>query len=98
MTLRRPGYDVPSRNQILEQIEGRFHDRRLIEEFDHQGQIDSEPEEVVRVNLPACAKPCDASEDSDPLHGMPVMQKRQDLPHQAFCVVRDRLRSNRSEP
>ena len=39
MTLRRPGYDVPSRNQILEQIEGRFHDRRLIEEFDHQGEI-----------------------------------------------------------
>ena len=59
MTSRRPGYDVPSGNQILKQIDGRFRDRRLVEEFDHQGQIDSEPEQVVRVNLPACAKPGD---------------------------------------
>ena len=46
--------------------------RRLIEEFDHQGQIDTEPQHVVRVNLAIGAKPGDASEDSHAFHGMPV--------------------------
>jgi hypothetical protein len=76
---------VSSRNQIVEQVDGRLRDLRLIEEFDHQGQIDGEPKQVIRMNLPIGPKAGDASEDGDPLHGMPVVQKREDLSHQGFA-------------
>ena len=69
-------------NHIVKEMDRRLGDSRLIEEFDHQWQIDSEPQHVVRVNLPIGAKPGDPPEDRDPLHGVPVMQSRKDLPHQ----------------
>jgi hypothetical protein len=53
-------------------MDGRLRDLRLIEELDHQRQIDSETEHVIRVNLPIGAKPGDASEDGDSLHGGPL--------------------------
>lgn len=73
---------MPSRNQIVEQMDGCLSDLRLIEELDHQGQIDIESKDVIRANFPTCAKPGDPSEDSDPLNGMPILQKCEDLLHQ----------------
>ena len=77
-------------NQIVKQMDGCFRYLRLVEEFNHQWQVDSEPEHVIRVNLPIRAKPGDPSEDRDPLHGVPVVQNREDLPHQgsAPSVIR----------
>jgi len=75
---------VSSRNQIVKQVDGRLRDLPLIEEFDHQGQIDGEPKQVIRVNLPIGPKAGDASEDGDPLHGSLAL---------SFCAVRDPLRS-----
>jgi hypothetical protein len=65
---------------------GRLNDLWLIEELDHQGQIDIEPKNVIRANLPACTEPGDASEDSDPLNGMSILQKCEDLLHQGFSL------------
>ena len=59
-------------NQIVEEMDSRLRHLRLVEELDHQGQIDIEPQDVVGVDLPACAKPGDASEDRDSLHGVAV--------------------------
>jgi hypothetical protein len=74
-----------SRNQIIEQMDGRLRHLRLIEELDHQGQIDTEPKDIIGVDLPTCTEPGDASEDRDPFHGVPVVQNREDLPHQGFA-------------
>ena len=79
-----------SRNQIIQQMDSCFRDLRLIEEFDHQGKIDIEPQDIVGVDLPARPESCNASEDRDPLHGVPVMQDREDLLHKrsAPSVIR----------
>jgi hypothetical protein len=74
-----------SRNQIIEQMDGRLRDLRLIEELDHQGQIDTKPQDIIGVDLPTCAESGDASEDRDPFHGVPIVQNRKDLPHQGFA-------------
>jgi hypothetical protein len=55
-------------------MDRRLSGRRLIEELDHQGQIDVKPQHVVRVNHAIGAKAGDASEDRDPTHGVPVVQ------------------------
>lgn len=59
VTCRRPGYDVSSRNQIVDETDGLRH-RRLVEELDHQRQIDCEPQHIIRVNLSIGAKLPDA--------------------------------------
>ena len=53
----RPGDDVSLRNHGLKEMDRRLGGRRLIEEFDHQREIDVEPQHVVRVNLAIGAKP-----------------------------------------
>ena len=82
MAFGRPGYDVSLNNHRLEEMDGRLGGRRLIEELDHQGEIDVKPQHVVRVNLAIGAKAGDASEDSNPLHRVLIVQSREDLPHQ----------------
>jgi hypothetical protein len=57
-------------------MERRLSDLRLIEELDHQREIDIEPKNIIRTNLTTCAEPGDASEDSHPLNGVLVLQKR----------------------
>ena len=78
------------RNHSLKQMDGRLRGRRLIEELDHQRKIDVEPQHVVRVNLAIGAEAGDASEDSDSLHRVLVVQRREDLPHQDSCAGPDR--------
>src|SRR5580704_11743157 len=85
ITFGQPRYDMSAGNQIVEEMDSRLRHLRLVEELDHQGQIDIEPQDVVGVDLPACAKPGDASEDRDSLHGVAVVQNREDLPHQGFA-------------
>ena len=50
MTFGGAGYDVSSGNQIVEQMQRRLSDLRLIEELDRQGQIDIEPKNIIRAN------------------------------------------------
>ena len=61
-------------NDSLKEMDRRLDGRRLIEEFDHQRQIDVKSQHVVRVNLAIGAKAGDASEDSDSLHRVLVMR------------------------
>ncbi len=78
----RPGYDVSLSNHRLKEMDRRLGGRRLIEEFDHQRQIDINSQHVVRVNLAIGAKPGDAPEDGHSFHGVSVVQSREDLAHQ----------------
>jgi len=82
MAFGRPGDDGSLSNHSLKEVDRRLGGRGLIEEFDHQGQIDVESQHVVRVNLAIGAKPGDAPEDGHSFHGVSVMQGREDLPHQ----------------
>ena len=75
---------MSSGNQIVDEMDGRLRDRRLVEELDRQRQIDDKPQHIIGVRLPARAKPGDASEDRHPLHRVPVMQNREDLLHQGL--------------
>jgi|HubBroStandDraft_6_1064221.scaffolds.fasta_scaffold1738218_1 hypothetical protein len=85
MAFGRPGYDVSLGDHRLKEMDRRLSGWRLVEEFDHQGQIDVKPQHVVRVNLTISAEPGHASEDSDSFHDVPVVQSREDLPHQGFA-------------
>ena len=80
MAFRRPRYDMPLSNQGLKKTNGGFRSRRLIEELDHQRKIDVQSQDVVRVHLPARAESCNASEDSDALHGVLVVQRSRRSP------------------
>ena len=40
-----------SGNEAVNELDGRLRRLRLIEEFDHQGQSEIEPQHIVRVNL-----------------------------------------------
>ena len=82
MAFGRPGDDVSLSNHSLKELDRRRGSWRLIEEFDHQRQINAQPQHVVRVNLAIGAKPGDAPEDGHSFHGVSVMQGREDLPHQ----------------
>ena len=73
-------------NHSFKEMDRGLGGSRLIEELDHQGQIDVKSQHVVRVNLAIGAKAGDASEDSDSLHRVLVMQRRKDLPHQ-ICAA-----------
>ena len=57
MALGRPGDDVSLNNHALTEVDRRLGRRRLIEEFDHQREIDVKPKHVVRVNLAAAPNP-----------------------------------------
>jgi len=73
---------VSLNNHALKEVDRRLGRRRLIEEFDHQREIDVKPQHVVRVNLAIGAKPRDTPEDGHAFHGVSVVQSREDLPHQ----------------
>lgn len=75
---------MPSGNEAADELDSRLGRLRLIEELDHQGQSEIEPQHVVRVNLAVSAKAGDPSEDRDPPHGVPVVQNRKDLIHKGF--------------
>jgi hypothetical protein len=79
-----------SGNQIVEKMDRRLRDLRLIEKLDHQGQIDIEAQDIIGMDLAARPEPRDASEDRDPLHGVAVVQNREDLLHEgsAPSVIR----------
>ena len=65
---------MPSGNEAVHELDGRLGGLRLIEEFDHQGQSEIEPQQVVRVNLAVGAEAGDPSEDRDPPHRVPIVQ------------------------
>ena len=82
MAFGGPGCDSPGGNQMIDEMDSRFRDRRLIEELNHQRQIDMEPQHIASVYLSVGAKPGDPSEDRDSIDGAPIAQNRQNLPHQ----------------
>jgi hypothetical protein len=69
----------------LKEMDRRLSGWRLVEESDHQGQIDVKPQHVVRVNSPSAPNPATPLKDSDSFHDVPVVQSREDLPHQGFA-------------
>ena len=65
---------MSSGNEAVNELDGRLGGFRLIEEFDHQGQSEIEPQQVVRVDLAVGAEAGDPSEDRDPPHRVPIVQ------------------------
>ena len=78
---------MASGNQRADQIERGLGDRRGVEEFDHQRQIDTEAKHIRGVHLAACAKPGDAAEHDDALHAMLVVQDGHDLLQQVLVFA-----------
>lgn len=76
---------MSSGNHAVEQTDRRLGDPRLIEELDHERQIDIETKNVVRPGFAASAEPGDASEYDDPLNGVLVLQEGEDLLHQRLA-------------
>ena len=63
MAFGRPGDDVSLSNHSFKEMDRGLRGSGLVEELDHQGEIDVESQHVVRVNLAIGAKAGDRSEE-----------------------------------
>lgn len=77
--------NVTRRNNFIEQVHSCHRDGGLVVKFDHDRQVDGQPQDICGVHFAFAAEARYSTKHDNTVNAMPIVQNVQDLLHERLA-------------